>query len=395
MHSLPHPVLSTGRSETGMSVIENDKKPFRFFDNREKYLLFVTTCGEKRAIAERVAGELSQVRPRPPALRLFDAGTGDGTVLASVLRALHEQYPTIPYVVVGKEISLEDVRLTLSKLPDRFAEHPQLVVVMTNMHYREAPDLWPGAAGGESALNWQEAPLNGTTAHEFDQQIEALNPLLEAWWKVTVSPKTGNPLYEKPSVVVLYRGDRRFALDGVIPRPENIAREYDLVIAAQPYRARQRAETKVRYVLEPLARALAPGGRMVTIQSTGQDPGMEVIRKVWPGEDPFRSPAPMLASALRASLRETAPERDFGFDCESNALFRYTLQSDFQAGGRALSSSTVMAAWNASVYVAQIDDRQTAKAMTSHRYLEATREVLERHGGLWFIDEAFVVIRDA
>ena len=73
----------------------------------------------------------------------------------------------------------------------------------------------------------------------------------------------------------------------VIPRRDAAAPEYDLIIAAQPYRCRQQAERKVRFVLEPLARRLAPGGRMVTIQSTGQDPGMEIIRRVWPGEEPF------------------------------------------------------------------------------------------------------------
>ncbi len=26
---------------------KSDKSPFRFFDNREKYLMFVTTCSEK------------------------------------------------------------------------------------------------------------------------------------------------------------------------------------------------------------------------------------------------------------------------------------------------------------------------------------------------------------
>ena len=39
---------------------------FRFFDNREKYLLFVTTCSEKWAVAERVGRELERLRPTPP-----------------------------------------------------------------------------------------------------------------------------------------------------------------------------------------------------------------------------------------------------------------------------------------------------------------------------------------
>ncbi len=95
------------------------ERPFRFFDNREKYLMFVTTCGEKWAIAEQVGAEMARIVPQPPALRLFDDGTGDGTVLASSLRRLNEAFPHVPFLVVGKEISVEDLRLTLEKLPDR------------------------------------------------------------------------------------------------------------------------------------------------------------------------------------------------------------------------------------------------------------------------------------
>src|SRR6185312_12861974 len=47
---------------------------FRFFDNRQKYLLFVSTCSEKTEIANRVSLELATLQPSPPALRLFDAG---------------------------------------------------------------------------------------------------------------------------------------------------------------------------------------------------------------------------------------------------------------------------------------------------------------------------------
>ena len=96
----------------------SSKRNFRFYDNRQKYLMFVNTCSEKRVVAERVGQELSRINPAPPALRLFDAGMGDGTVLTSVMRQMHRRFPTYPFFVVGKEISLEDVRLSLEKMPD-------------------------------------------------------------------------------------------------------------------------------------------------------------------------------------------------------------------------------------------------------------------------------------
>ena len=122
-------------------------EPFRFFDNREKYLLFVMTTSEKAEVAARIGRELGHIVPRPPALRVFDAGTGNGMVLSQVLRDLHRRLPTVPFFVVGKEVSMEDTRLTLATLPDRLAEHPQSVVVLTNMFYAEAPNLFPKVAG--------------------------------------------------------------------------------------------------------------------------------------------------------------------------------------------------------------------------------------------------------
>src|SRR5437764_3151761 len=84
--------------------------PFRFYDNRQKYLAFVTACNEKSAIARRAADELALLQPTPPAVRLFDAGMGDGTVIARLMRSAHRQFPTVPMCVVAKEISLEGDR---------------------------------------------------------------------------------------------------------------------------------------------------------------------------------------------------------------------------------------------------------------------------------------------
>ena len=87
----------------GLEVPPEKRDPrgnFRFFENRQKYLLFVHTCSEKRVIADRVALELASIHPRPPALRVFDAGVGDGTVLARVMRV--DARPLSPYAVLHR-----------------------------------------------------------------------------------------------------------------------------------------------------------------------------------------------------------------------------------------------------------------------------------------------------
>jgi len=47
------------------------------------------------------------------------------------------------------------------------------------------------------------------------------------------------------------------------------------------------------------------------------------------------------------------------------------------------------------VYVAQIEDLRLNEMLQSGDYLQATKNVLQRHGGLWFQDESFVVVRVA
>jgi hypothetical protein len=367
------------------------QRNFRFFDNRQKYLLFVNTCSEKWQIAHRVQLELGSIHPRPPAVRVFDAGVGDGTVLSRVMRAMHERFPTVPFYIVGKEISLEDVRLTLQKIADRFFEHPSSVVVLTNLAYAEAPWLAVKSLSAATSLVWHELALTGNSAHRFEQQITDLEPFLAENWKARVSQKSGNPIYERPVILVLYREDHRFLLDSVIPRPGGTTAEYDLVIASQPYRARASLDFKAKRVIAPLARALGPGGRLIAIHSFGHDPGMEIIQKVWPGDEPFTIDRHQILKAVKQELGSAARDLNFNAYADSRSLFRYemhTLPSEISAS---IGTSTLLAAWNAAIYVAQIEDDRLADAYKDQRYIDATREVLQAHGGLWFYDESYVI----
>jgi SAM-dependent methyltransferase len=388
-------VIPSPAPRASMSQLEpqDPQRNFRFFDNRQKYLLFVNTCSEKWVVAHRVAQELVNIHPRPPSVRLFDAGIGDGTVLVRVMRAMHDRFPAMPFYVVGKEISLEDVRLTLQKVPDRFVEHPATALVLTNLAYADAPWLHVKSVSAASSLVWHELALTGTTAAKFEEQITNLEGFLANNWKASISPKTGNPVYERPVVLVIYREDHRFLLDPILPHPGGTQAGYDLVIASQPYRARSSIEFKARRVIAPLARALGPGGRLIAIHSHGGDPGHEIVQQMWLGDNPFVHDRHQIMKAVKQELGQAGRELNFNVNSDNRSFFRYDMHTLPSEVDGAIGTSTLFAAWNAAIYVAQVEDDRLASVVNDSRYLDVTREVLHRHGGLWFYDESYVISR--
>ena len=194
-------------------------------------------------------------------------------------------------------------------------------------------------------------------------------------------------------MLVIYRDDHKFLLDPIIPKPGGTVANYDLVIASQPYRARASIDFKAKRVIAPLARALGPGGRLLAIHSYGHDPGMEIIQKVWPGDNPFTSDRHQILKAVKNELGPAGRDLNFNAYADNRSLFRYEMHTLPSEVSESIGTSTAFAAWNAAIYVAQIEDDRLGSVVSDGRYLEATREVLRKHGGLWFYDESYVISR--
>ena len=122
------------------------------------------------------------------------------------MRSMHGRFPHMPFYIAGKELSLEDVRLTLDKVPDRLFEHPATVFVLTNMYYAEAPWLTPASPAAAAGMIWHEVALQGASSGEFETQIAELGPFLEQNWRANISPKSGMPIYERPVALVRVPG---------------------------------------------------------------------------------------------------------------------------------------------------------------------------------------------
>ena len=81
---------------------------------------------------------------------------------------------------------------------------------------------------------------------------------------------------------------------------------------------------------------------------------------------------------MKAVKHELGPAgRDLNFNAyaDNRSLFRYdmhTLPSEITAGS-SIGTSTLFAAWNAAIYVAQVEDHRVAEAAADGRYLASHR----------------------
>jgi hypothetical protein len=117
---------------------------------------------------------------------------------------------------------------------------------------------------------------------------------------------------------------------------------------------------------------------------------------VWPGENPFIHTRHDLLRETKKALGARARNLTFVPYSDDKSYFRYemhTLPGEIGDTNTTIGTSTLFAAWNDAAYVAQIEDERLELAMANSAYLDATREVLQKHGSLWFRDEAFIVSR--
>jgi len=147
-------------------------------------------------------------------------------------------------------------------------------------------------------------------------------------------------------------------------------------------------------VIAPLAKSLGPGGRLIAIHSHGHDPGMEIIQRVWPGDNPFLHDRHQIMKTVKHELGPTGRDLNFNAYAANRSLFRYDMHTlPSEISDQSIGTSTLFAAWNAAIYVAQVEDDRLGDVVADGRYLESTREVLRDRGALWFYDESYVISR--
>ncbi len=96
---------------------------------------------------------------------------------------------------------------------------------------------------------------------------------------------------------------------------------------------------------------------------------------------------------LKEHLKRDANNYNFNAYSDAKAIFKYEMHTLPDEIAESIGTSTLFAAWNAAIYVAQIEDQKLEDVLSSTEYLDATARILHKHNGLWFNGESFVVSR--
>ena len=87
-------------------------------------------------------------------------------------------------------------------------------------------------------------------------------------------------------------------------------------------------------------------------------------------EDPFTTDRHALLRATKAELGRAGRDLNFSAYADARSLFRYDMHTLPEEISDTIGTSTLFAAWNAAVYVAQIEDERLSEAISSGAYLD-------------------------
>ena len=365
---------------------------FAIHEQRHRSHVFAATTNESWVKSDLIATDFEGLEPSAEGFRLFFSPMDNGITLVRALRALHALFPDVPVQVVIKGWGLEDLRNTMSRMVDRLAEHPRTVFVMTNLYTREAVHLDKTTEDAPGDLSWHEVAFTGATAFDYQRQMGGLFKALAPEWYV-VPGKEDLPVYACPSVVCFYRADQKKAVRHLIPKKGGSDLTFDYAFLNHPFLHSHTMTFRTEYVLRPVVEHLADGGMVKVVQSLGDDPAHEIIRRVWSDQSVSCVSRHDIISALRKSLGER--QRDYSISglTDARSLFRFdmhTLPVIEDEGALALSLES---AWNNAVFFGQVREDLAQAATRDGRHREATRDVLREYGGLWFVNETFAVQR--
>ena len=345
------------------------KKKSNFFDSRDKYLSFINSTNEKSKIAFEIATYLKKTKIKGDAFKIFDAGTGDGTIISTLLSAVHDKFPQDPIIVVGKEISIDDINALLSYLGYRFYEHKNLVFCITNVSYQDIYNK------NFDNCKFLKKELIGNSSFSFNQQLMGMSDVIKKNWELKEDSASTVLKPKQKSFMAIYRKDQKISLNHLIPKKlQDIPKLYDFVIASQAFRLRSPYQRTLNLVLLPLLKMLDKKGQLFFIYSSGNDFTKKILNQFFPKINPFQYSNP---KDFISNISNNIPSFRKKYKVSVSSFF-YSFLNISLSSIRKFSPMNSLGLWNAITYVGQVSEDEQKGIAINVKFLDKISTIAKK-----------------
>ena len=361
----------------------------RFFDDRLKYLSFIQNTSEKKAISQKLYPHIAGLSQNKSYLRILDAGTGDGTVKSNVIKSFHRYHPYTSLLITGKEISYEDLKNTLEKMPDRFVEHPNLMVTMTNVKFAELGLIENSAKIKNKKVKEFNMILKSNNSFDFHSQItgNVLGNFIKKNWGIEIDGKSRTS-YSNPCIVRVYREDHQKHFKQFI-KNDYKNNNYDLIIASQAYRAAASVAVKVKNVIGPLMRLLNKSGKLIVTHSSGGESIQNILKLAFKEKEAF----PNDAKDIIDYLKDNPLVKDNKYKYAKPLSYFFNFKKAPDQTVTELFGHNTDAKWANILYVGQIPDKDIQSLEKNTRLHNKVKKAIDSTGEIQFKNEIFSITK--
>ena len=361
----------------------------RFFDDRLKYLSFIQNTSEKKAISSKIYPHIASLSLNKSYLRILDAGTGDGTITSNVIKSFHRYHPYTSLLISGKEISYEDLKNTLEKMPDRFVEHPNMLLTMTNVKFSEVGYIESSSKIKNKKVKEYNLILKSDNSFDFNTQITGtkLSNFIKKNWGIEID-KNGRTSYSNPCIIRIYREDNKRHLEHFL-KNDYKNNNYDLIIASQAYRAASSVKVKVNNVIGPLMKLLNKSGKLLITHSCGGDSIQKILKIAFKEKEAFPNTAKDIIEYLKNN--PIVENNKFNFGMPKSYFFNFRKAPDQTV--TELFGHNMDAKWANILYVGQIPEKDIQGLEKNQRAFNKVKKAIDNEKLIQFKNEIFSITK--
>ena len=272
-------------------------------------------------------------------------------------------------------------------MPDRFVEHPNLLLTMTNVKFSEVGYIESSSRIKNKKVKEYNLILESDNSFDFNDQITGtkLGNFIKKNWGIEID-KNGKTSYSNPCIIRVYRKDNeRYLKQFVKNEYEN--NNYDLIIASQAYRAASSVKVKVNNVIGPLMKLLNKSGKLLITHSCGGDSIQKILKLAFKEKEAFPNNAKDIIEYLKNN--PIVENNKFNFASPKSYFFNFRKAPDQTV--TELFGHNTDAKWANILYVGQIPEKDIQALEKNQRAYNQVKKVINNEKLIQFKNEIFII----